>query len=146
VWSLAANRVNAAEVSFPQCPQKLTIRQENQSTVEDGWKIADAETPNSLEYISIASGEYPIKQTGFDIPDGKRKSAHGDVTVYFEVIPALGGIHDYWAVCRYHSTSIVLVQQIPENARRCEVTIRNDVLAPDRVTIKCFDTPEGNQK
>ncbi|MDR1423049.1 MAG: hypothetical protein LBI92_00320 [Azoarcus sp.] len=136
-----AGHVNAAEVVVPQCPQKLTVRQENQSTVGDGWKVADAAPPNALEYIAIAAGEYPVKQTGFNIPAGEKKGDRGDVIVYYETGPALGDIHDYWAVCGYHATSIVLVQKIPENAKHCEVTYRNDVTAPDRVTIKCFDTP-----
>jgi hypothetical protein len=143
----ASSDVNAGEVPFPQCPQKLSVQQNLKSTVSDGWKTVDQNPPASLAYISVSAGEYPIEQTGFNVPSGEEKMSNGDVVVYFdELIPNSRGIHNYWIVCRYYDTSIELVQKIPENVTRCEFTALSKHLSPVSVTIKCFNTPQEETK
>ena len=135
----------AHEVPFPQCPQNLPTEQSTKSSISDGWKAAQSAYPKyHLAHISISSGEYPVEQTGFDVPSGEKKQPNGDIIVYHdELILDSQGRHDYWAVCRYDQTSLVLVQRIPESVTRCEVKYANDATTPERVAIKCFDTSKG---
>jgi hypothetical protein len=143
----ASSDVNAGEVPFPQCPQKLSVQQNLKSVVSDDWKPVDQNPPASLAYISVTAGEYPIEQTGFNVPSGEEKMPNGDVVVYFdELIPNFRGIHNYWIVCRYYDTSIELVQKIPENVTRCEFTALSKHPSPISAMIKCFDIPRGRTK
>jgi hypothetical protein len=131
---------NAGEVPFSQCPQELAIQQTVRTPPPDEWEIVNNNNDNiqRLSGIGISAGEYPTRQTGFNIPMASVKYPGGDtVSRYYTD----GGSRDYWAVCGYTHAKIVLVQKIPENAERCEVKYRDESFAPDRVTIKCFDTP-----
>jgi hypothetical protein len=139
--AMGISPVHAGEVPIPQCPSELKIQQAVQSQADDGWKIVNSERALPVDFIAIAAGEYPVAQTGFEIPSKEIKQSNGDVIVYHDYItPFKGGDHDYWAVCGYVKSDIVLVQKIPENVRRCEIKYLNHHIAPDRVTIKCFDT------
>jgi hypothetical protein len=136
--------VLAGEVPFPQCPQQLPIQQSAYEHQTDGWKIVNNKTPQRLEGIAISSWEYPVIQTGFDVPTDERLS-NGNLIGHYETGPDTSGEHDYWAVCVYMKSAVVLVQRLPENVRRCEVLYHNDVKIPDRITIKCFDTPRAEK-
>jgi hypothetical protein len=83
-------------------------------------------------------------QTGFDILVSE-KLPKGDRISHYDTNPLPTGLHNYWAICQYMSSAVVLVQKLPENVRRCEVLYRNDVTVPDRVSIKCFDTPRAKK-
>jgi len=140
--SLATLHVRAGEVTVLQCPQKLLIQQVVGTFPLEGWKIVNSDNTQWLRGIGISAGEYPTEQTGFEIPTETKRLANGDV-IYFHdhIIPFNSGIHDYWAVCGYVSADTFLVQKLPENVVRCEVKHLHDVTVPDRITIKCFDTP-----
>jgi len=60
---------------------------------------------------------------------------------HYDTRPDTSGKHDMWVVCEYMDSAAVLVQKLPENVMRCEVKYFNDVTVPNRVTIRCFDTP-----
>ena len=137
VLLFATSQINAKEVSFPQCPQKQLIRQVVETHPIDGWKIINSHDTQSLRSIGVSAGEYPAVKAGLDKPI-EEKQPNGDVVAHYEVF---GDKADFWAVCAYTYSHVVLTQKLPANIVRCEVKYRNDHLAPDRVTIKCFDTP-----
>ena len=103
----------------------------------DGWKIVNNQNTQSLRSIGVSAGEYPATQSGLDKPT-EEKRHNGDSIAHYQVF---GDRLDFWAVCAYTQSDVVLVQELPANIVRCEVKYRNDHIAPDRVTIKCFDTP-----
>ncbi|MDR2014435.1 MAG: hypothetical protein LBP99_02260 [Azoarcus sp.] len=133
----------AVEVSVPQCPQKLPIQQEIREQQADGWKIANNTSTRWLKGIAISAWEYPVVQ-GLMIPTDE-KLPKGDIIGHYETSPDTSGEHDFWVICHYMDSAAVLVQRLPENVRRCEVLYRNDVTVPDRVIIKCFDTPRAKK-
>jgi hypothetical protein len=118
----------------------LTVKQNISSSAEDGWKAVDSEEPLPAKYIVISAGEYPVKQTGFEVPT-EEKLHNGERTVYYDHVNE----PNYWAVCGYSDSRVVLVQKLPENAVRCEVKYISDVTVPDGITIKCFDTPRAKE-
>jgi hypothetical protein len=124
-------QANAGEIPFPQCPQKLNVQQSIQQNIQEpevtGWKPVNRNGAAPLWGLGIASSDHITKGTGLDIPSGEKKLPGGDVIVYYDLPPASGGIHDYWAVCRYHETTVELVQKIPNQARRCEIRIFNEI-------------------
>jgi len=138
--NLASLHVRAGEVPFPQCPQSLPIQQVVKTHPVDGWKIVNNNNTQRLISIGISSEEYPAIQTGLDIPT-EEKLAKGDRIDHYETTPFVGGEHDYWAVCKYSDSDVVLVQKLPENVVRCEVKYYRDITPRDSITIKCFDSP-----
>jgi hypothetical protein len=136
--------VLAGEVPVPQCPQQLPIQQYALTQPADGWKIVNNRDPQWLTDISISFEEYPTVQTGFNIPTTE-KLPKGDHISHYETGPDTSGRHDYWAICQYMESAVILVQRLPENVRRCEVLYRADATVPDRITIKCFDTPRAEK-
>ncbi|MCL2160590.1 MAG: hypothetical protein FWH56_01685 [Betaproteobacteria bacterium] len=136
--------VRAGEVSVPQCPQQLPIQQQVQTQAVDGWKIVNNNDPQWLEYIGISFLEYPTVQTGLDIPTTE-KLPKGDYITHYETGSATSEEHDYWAICQYMKSAVVLVQKLPKNVVRCAVKYINDVTVPNRVSIKCFDTPRAKK-
>ena len=138
--SLAFSHANAEEILFPQCPPEIPIQQTVKGPSENGWNIVNNHNTQRLRGIGISAGEYPTVQTGLEIPT-EEKNPDGDVIAHYQTPTLPNGEHDYWAVCWFSQSDIVLVQKLPEYAVRCEVRHRNEPLAPDRVTIKCFDTP-----
>jgi hypothetical protein len=133
---------NAGEVAFPQCPQSLPIVQYAKTRVEDGWKLVNNTETRLLEHIGISFDEYPTVQTGFNIPAAEKDLPNGDAVSYYEINSnSVSEYHHYWAICTYFESAVITVQELPDNVKHCEVKYRNDHLAPDRVTIKCFDTP-----
>ncbi|MCL2165234.1 MAG: hypothetical protein FWH55_12815 [Oscillospiraceae bacterium] len=139
---LASWQTNAGEVPFPQCPQELNIKQEIQSPVGDGWEKAASIANLHLRGHYFTYGDYSDKQTGPLRATEEKKLSNGDVMIFYD---SLGdGQPDnyvHWATCFYENSAVQLTQKLPENIVRCEVKHRNDVLAPDRITVKCFDTP-----
>jgi hypothetical protein len=135
---LVSLQANAKNVPFPQCPSELPVTQHTREYAKDGWKTVNNTSTRQLEHIGISAGEYPTVQTGLDIPTDEKKP-NGDIIAHYDVTPYTSGTHDYWVVCEYRNSAVLLVQQIPQNVRRCEVKYRNDILASDRVTIQCFD-------
>ena len=136
---LVFSQAHPKDVSFPQCPQELPIRQVVRTAPADGWEIIGDTDTQQLRSIGISFEEYPTIQTGLDIPD-EEKLPSGDVIAHYYA-DAAGGGHDYWAVCGYSNSDVVLVQQLPQNIVRCEVKYQHNQVAPNKVTIKCFDTP-----
>jgi len=141
-FGLVSWQVNAGEIPFPQCPQELSIKQEIQSPVGDGWEKTSSTTSLPLTGLYFTFGDYSDKRTGSLKPTKEKKLSNGDLMIFFDY---LGGSQSerftYWATCYYADSAVQLTQKLPGNIVRCEVTHRNDVLAPDRITIKCFNTP-----
>jgi hypothetical protein len=147
---LTLSYASAGELAVSQCPPQLVILSQVLSPE------ADAETENMvgnmeihnwypevpLERISILAGELLIKTSGVDVPSSERKLPNGELIVYYDrFTPDIAGAHDYWAVCNYFGSTVVLTQRVPKNVMRCEVKYTSDVTAQDYATIKCFDTP-----
>jgi hypothetical protein len=147
---LALPYASAGELAVSPCPPQLVILSQLLSPE------ADADTENMvgnmeihnrypevpLERISIFAGELSIKTSGVDLPSSERKLPDGGLTVYYDrFTPDIAETHDYWIVCNYFGSTVVLTQKIPKNVMRCEVKYTNDVTAQDYATIKCFDTP-----
>jgi hypothetical protein len=101
----------ADEVSVSQCPQQLPIQQEVLMQRVEGWKIVNNKTPQRLEGIAISSWEYPVVQ-GLMIPTDERLS-NGNLIGHYETHPDTSGEHDYWAICQYRESAVVLVQRLP---------------------------------
>jgi len=138
--SFVSFHTGAEEISVPQCPQQLPIQQKTLTQPADGWKVVNSEKSQWLEHIAISAWEYPTVQTGFNIPITE-KLPKGDRIAHYETGPDTSGVHDYWVICQYMNSAVVLVQKIPENAMRCEIKYINDATVSDRITIKCFNTP-----
>jgi hypothetical protein len=134
--SLVALQATAGELPFEQCPQTIDIQQTIKSPIEGGWKTAINGGSLSLEIIGVSFREFPVEQTGFNVPEEERSFSNRDTVHYYTVD---GGV--YWAVCRYLGGTLYLTKKIPENAERCEVTYHDQARSHDRATIKCFDTP-----
>ncbi|MCL2165232.1 MAG: hypothetical protein FWH55_12805 [Oscillospiraceae bacterium] len=139
VLCFASVFVVAAEVPAPQCPQKMTVQQYALKHQAGDWKIVNSNASQPLAAVAISTEEYPTVQTGFDVPTIENLPK-GDRIAHYDTTPLPTGLHDYWVICQYRDSAVVLVQRLPENVRRCEVLYRNDVTIPERVTIKCFDT------
>jgi hypothetical protein len=133
----------AAEVPVTQCPQQLPILQEALTQQVDGWKIVNNKDPQWLRGIAISAWEYPAVQ-GLMVPTDE-KLPKGDLIGHYETTPDTSGVHDYWAICQYMNSAVVLVQKLPMNVARCEVKRLNDVTVSDRITLKCFDTPRAKK-
>ncbi|MCL2591600.1 MAG: hypothetical protein FWD67_12215 [Betaproteobacteria bacterium] len=143
----------AAELPIEQCPSKLTVKQSILSPVNDGWKAVGSEVPIHISAISISLGEYTFDSLGnfSDVQNGNpqapseiKKLRNGDQIFYyddFDIPTNISDGSDYWILCGYHNSRVILTHKIPENATRCEVKHLHDVTVPDRITIKCFDTP-----
>jgi hypothetical protein len=134
----------AAEAPIPQCPAKIMIKQEINSKVENDWKVAnDNHGSYPLRGIGFSSWEYPAIQTGLLIPSEEKKQK-GARKVFYDYLIAVNEPHDYWAVCAYRDTSIVLVRKLPETVARCEVDYPYDTR--HAMTFRCFDTPRPDAK
>jgi hypothetical protein len=136
----------ATDEPIPQCPAKITVKQEADSRIENGWKVANlvaGEYP--LQYIGFSAGEFPAVQSGLLIPSSEKKLKNGGRKVFYDYLTAGHEPHDYWAVCVYRNTSIVLVQKVPETIVRCEVNYPNDPPFAT-ITFRCFDTPQAKAK
>ncbi|MCL2165233.1 MAG: hypothetical protein FWH55_12810 [Oscillospiraceae bacterium] len=125
----------AGEVPVQQCPPTLTVKKEVTSPVNNGWKVAISDTPLHLSGVGVAAGEYPHEQTGPDKPVAEERLPNGDVTVHYD--------HPNWAMCIYHKSDVVLIQNVPKSAVRCETRVH---YYPDSVSFKCFDTPRATVK
>ena len=139
---LVFSQAHAGEVLFPQCPQKLPIAQQVvRGTPVDSWKIVNNTNTQYLRDIAISAGEHPKEQMVFQAPTETKKLSKGDM-IYFHdyIVPSTSGIYNL-VVCEYMNTGIFLVKKLPESVVRCEVKHINDVTVPERITIKCFDTP-----
>ena len=136
----------AGEVPFPQCPVSLRVTQTAQADAVDTWKTVNNDSSHWLAHIGISTGEYPVKQTGLDRADNEEKH-RGYGVAHYSTPPFERGGHDYWVVCDYSQSAVVLVKKLPENVVRCEVKYLNNYTAiEDSVTIKCFDTPRKTRR
>jgi hypothetical protein len=137
----------AAEKSIPQCPATIRVKQEVNSKIENGWKAADSERAGEyqLQHIGFSYLEFPVVQSGFLIPSEEKELKRGAAKVFYDYLIAVNEPHNYWAVCTYGDTSIVLVRKIPETVVRCEVNYPNDPPFAT-VTFHCFDTPRADAK
>jgi hypothetical protein len=143
--SLASLCVTAGEIPVSQCPQQLSIQQQALVQSVPGWKIVNDKGPKWLKHIGISFWEYPTVQTGFNIPTTEKLSKGGSIA-HYDTGPDTSGEHDYWAICQYMNSAVVLVHKLPENAVRCEVKYISDATISDRITIKCFDTPRAKRR
>ncbi|MDR3158479.1 MAG: hypothetical protein LBU11_05615 [Zoogloeaceae bacterium] len=135
----------AAEKPIPQCPAKIKVKQEADSKIENGWKAANHIAGEyRLQDIGFSYLEFPAVQSGLLIPSEGKKLKGGTRTVFYDYLIAENEPHDYWAVCEYWGTSIVLVRKIPETIVRCEVNHPDDPFAS--ITFRCFDTPRADAK
>ncbi|GHT95772.1 hypothetical protein AGMMS49545_19300 [Betaproteobacteria bacterium] len=139
---LISFQTQAAELSIPQCPEKITIQQNIVSPIEDDWKAADdnhsTENLYSLRGVNFSYLEYPSIQSGFLIPTEEEKQKNGDLKIFYDYLFSSNEPHDFWIACSYRNTSVVLVRKIPENVVRCEVNYPD---IPGEVkTFRCFDT------
>lgn len=140
VLCLVSSHSSAGEVSFPQCPEKLTIQQNNKSSINNGWKAVDSIDEHNLKGVYFSYGEYPTQQTGFIIPSEEKKFPKGVTVVYFDYLSSSKNDYAHWAACHYTGSFVVLTQKLPENVVRCESVI-DMKKNTGRYTTKCFDTP-----
>jgi hypothetical protein len=96
-----------------------------------------------LRGIGFSAWEYPAIQPGLLIPSAEKKQKNGDRKIFYDYLIAVNEPHDYWAVCVYRDTSIILVRKLPETVVRCEVDYPNRRTA---ITFRCFDTPHPEAK
>jgi hypothetical protein len=132
---------NAKEVPFPQCPQKLAVKQDIQQPISEGWETTNSVDEHPLIGTYITFGDYSNKRTGHLIPSEEKKLSNGDLIAFYDYI---GGskseIFGYWITCRYARSAVILTQKLPASVRRCEVK-RFNSNGPVLEAVKCFDTP-----
>jgi hypothetical protein len=133
ILCLVTLQASAGEVPFPQCPQALPVKQVVETSPANNWRIINNTAIRSLDGIGIHN-EHPNTKRGSDIPN-EEKQPNGDIIAHY-----LTSKYDYWVVCGYSNSTIVVTRKVPQNAVRCEVTYRFNQIAPNRVSIKCFDT------
>ena len=137
---LVSLQAHAGEIPVPQCPRQLAIQQNVLTQPEDGWKAVHNNDSQWLEQMVISVLEYNSPALSGIQKPFVQKLPKGNSIHHYDTYPIPSG-HDYWVVCQYMLSAVTLVRKLPENVMRCEVKYINDVMVPDRVTIKCFDTP-----
>jgi hypothetical protein len=137
---LAPLHAQCAEVPVPQCPASVDVQQDIKLPVE-GWKTAIAKTngdAHPLKGIYFSPEEYP-SDSCCDIPTEKKTLPRGETVFYFDHVTPKK--FDFWFVCGYEDTTVVLARKVPENVARCEVRYSGFPVQPRVISFRCFDAP-----
>ena len=137
---LLSPQAQSGQVLIHQCPASIEVQQ-NISSHADGWKVSTAEPGNkthALKGIYFSPDEYPADSC-CDIPSEKKTLPRGDTVSYFDYIEPKK--FDFWYVCGYEDTTVVLARKVPDNVVRCEVKYSDFPIQPRVTSFKCFDTP-----
>jgi hypothetical protein len=144
--SLLSLPANAAEITVPQCPEDVPVRQTFIAPVlTDGWKAVNDEGtyPQPRYKIFLSRGEYPAKEAVLLTPTDEKEEPFMDrrkrIAYYDALPPGADGARDYWMVCDYAGASVALVRKLPKNAARCVVRYSPRPFSSDPVSLRCFD-------
>ncbi|MDR1423048.1 MAG: hypothetical protein LBI92_00315 [Azoarcus sp.] len=139
--SVAFSHANAGEIPFPQCPNKLIIKHEIQSFVNDEWETTNGKEEHALEGMYISFGDYSDKNTGHVKPSEEKRRKNGDLSIFWDIGDS--SRHkgfNFWATCKYKNSSAILTRKLPENVSYCTVQVFKNG-GPIAEEVKCFDTP-----
>jgi hypothetical protein len=123
-----------------QCPENIGVQQ-NMSSHPEGWKVSAfdvGERTYTLKGIYFSPDEYP-SDSCCDIPSERKTLPHGETIFYFDDIEPKK--LNYWYVCGYENTTVVLARKVPDEVSRCEVKYSGFPVQPRVVSFQCFDMP-----
>jgi hypothetical protein len=125
------------------------VQQKIKSSLASDWKTMDSSGIHLLRAVTFSFLENRDTHTGYLIPSGGEGLPDGGRIVHYDALAASeSGFHDYWIVCQYQKTKVILTRKIPENIVRCEVRYTHaqtfDESISDEAKVRCFDTPLAN--
>lgn len=117
----------ASENVSVQCPATIEV-QEQAGAVPEGWVSFEPENRHPLRSVEFSEGVPTNRATLLPTEEPERS-----VSVW-RFIPSE---EDYWVLCSYNSTSIVMSRKLPRNTTACQVDYDGDFAVPLPKRIFC---------